>query len=224
MTSREYLRRFGAWPTLCRLVSRMQYPVLGYVRYLCLTLPASASSAAREPLPDGFSCRELDVGALEALVAVPESNVRRKDLDRARAEGHACIGVFVGAELASFSLNAPAPTWFDATFRFEFPQGWLYHYMAVTLPPWRGKRLHGLQIAAIQRRFAGRGFRGIVTLVSSVNYGSHASLGRMGFRHARSFAVLGHPRRQILVWGRAASPFALVRHGAEYLNQRESNP
>jgi len=222
MTSREHLRRFGAWATLCRLASRVQYPVSGYARYLCLTLPTNGLPAP-ERLPDGFSCRELDVGALEPLLAVPESNVRRKDLDRAREEGHACIGIFAGAELASFSLNAPAPTWFDATFRFEFPQGWLYHYMAVTLPPWRGKRLHALQVAAVQRRLSGRAFRGIVTLVSSINYGSRSSFRRIGFRHARSFAVLGHPCRQILVWGRGPGPFALVRHGDEYLNQRESN-
>lgn len=208
----EHVRRFGVWPAVCRAVSRRQHALLGYVRYLCLLLPANAGRPATPALPDGFSCREIDVSELEPLIGVPESNVRRQDLERARAESHRCIGIFAGGQLASYSLNAPASTWFDATFRFEFPEGWLYHYMAITLPAWRGRGLHGQQIAAIQLGLAGRPLRGIVTLVSSINYASRASFRRTGFRKWRSFAVLGHPRRQALVWGRNAGPFALVRH------------
>jgi hypothetical protein len=208
----EHVRRFGVWPAICRAVSRRQHPVLGYVRYLCLLLPADADPPATPALPDGFSCREIDVSELEPLIGVPESNVRGKDLERARAENHRCIGIFAGGQLASYSLNAPASTWFDDTFRLEFPHGWLYHYMAVTLPPWHGKRLHGAQVAAVLRGVARA--RGIVTLVSSINYPSRASFHRLGFRKSRSFVVLGHPRRQVLIWGRNAGPFGLVRHSS----------
>jgi hypothetical protein len=209
--SKDYLKRFGVRATLGRLAHRMQYPVLGYTRYLCLILPAYARAVA-PPLPGGFVRRKVDLAELEPLLAVPESSVRRKDLDRALVEGHRCIGIFEGDDLASFSLNAPAPTGLDATWRFQFPEGWAYHYMAVTLPRWRGKRLHAMQFPAIEECFSGPRFQGIVTLVSSENYGSRESFRRIGFRPVRSFAVVGRPSRQILVTGRAAGEFGLARH------------
>lgn len=144
--SKDYLKRFGVWPTLCRLAYRMQYPVLGYTRYLCLALPADACAAAPPPLPEGFLCREVDLAELEPFVCVPESNVRRKDLDRARVESHRCIGIFEGEKLASFSLNAPAPTSLGASFRFEFPEGWVYHL-------WRSRFRSGAAGGCTQCRF-----------------------------------------------------------------------
>ena len=211
----EEVRRFGLGKVLWRRILKLQDPVIGYARYGCLVLPSSASPAAMD-VQSGYTVREIGVDELEPLLGHPESNLRPKDLARARAEGHVCMGVFDGARLASFSLSAHRPFAIDATFRFEFPEGWIYHYMAVTLPEWRGKRLHALQLPAICRRFAAPGFRGIVALVLTTNYPSLKSFRRIGFRQRCSFAVVGYGRKPRLIRRRSDRDFALVKLGSAH--------
>jgi hypothetical protein len=193
----------------------MQYPLLGYVRHRCLVLPAEAEAANALPEVERhkYVCREVQLADLAPLLARPESQLRARDLARARAEGHVCIGVYSDDELVSFSLNSLQPINVVGPYRLRFPDGWVYHYMAVTLPDWRGRRLHSLQMAAVRQRFAGPRFKGIVTSVISVNYSSLASFRRMGFRHLRSFFILGDGRNPRLAAPLSGRDFAFVKAG-----------
>ena len=142
------------------------------------------------PAKPDIVVRETPLEDLDALVDTL-AELRPEDLARARQEGHRCIGVYDAGRLASFSFNVARPTLYSEELRLAFPDGWVYHWMAVTLPEWRGQRLHALQLPEICRAFAGPGFKGIVVLVSSVNYPSLRSFARMGFEGHGTFTVLG---------------------------------
>jgi len=190
MDRRERIRRYGLLPTLWRRLMQLQRPVFAYVRLHCLLLSAERCRLARAPARPGIVVRETPLEDLEALTDTLD-DLRPKDLALARQEGHRCIGVYEAGRLASFSFNVAGRTRYSDALRLVFPDGWVYHWMAVTLPQWRGQRLHALQIPEICKLFAGPGFRGLVALVDSVNYPSLRSFGRIGFEEHGTFTIFG---------------------------------
>ena len=152
--------------------------------------------------------RETPLEELDALTGRVDE-LRPKDLALARQEGHCCIGVYDAGRLASFSFNVARPTQYSDALRLAFPDGWVYHWMAVTLPEWRGQRLHALQLPEICRAFAGPGFKGMVALVSSVNYPSLRSFARMGFEEHCVFTLVGPKGHQKIVSGQSSAGFRL---------------
>ena len=140
--------------------------------------PRSAGPPAGQTLPDGFSYREMDVGELEPFIGVPESNVERKDLERARVRGV----IAASGYLRERSWRATAST-------RRLPHGSTRPSVsnsrrAGSTTTWRSPSRRGAGGACTASRLppsseglpGGRPFRGIVTLVSSVNYASRASL------------------------------------------------
>ena len=104
------------------------------------------------------------------------------------------MGVFAGDKLVSYSFNTRHPTEFHPKLRYHFPDGWIYHFKTVTLPQWRGQRVHARNLAAVLRKYRSEpGFKGIVTLVIGANHPSLRSFERMGFQPSHRFVVL---RRQ----------------------------
>lgn len=193
MRTLERARRYGLAAAAGHLGWRALYRVAGYVPYACLALTAEPRV---EPPEAGVVCRQVAFEELEALAGDPAYELGERALRVARERGDFCVGVFAAGRLLSYCFNARAPTQVDTELRFRFPTGWLYHYKALTLPDWRGRRLHGLQIGVVRRAFAASP---IVTLVTSINHASLASFRRLGFTRLCTFSVAGDPLRRRLV-------------------------
>ena len=164
--------------------------VAGYAAYACLELPAGAAPPSLPKVP-GVGCREL---ALTEMARYGEDPVYEFDssfIPEAMERGDCCMGVFAGDKLVSYSFNTPFATTFHPTLRYHFPEGSIYHFKAFTIPEWRGKRLHALNVAAALAKFRRQpGYSGLVTLVNEANHPSLRSFERLGFRVAHRFYVL----------------------------------
>ena len=199
----EQLRRFGLLAAARHLAWRISYAAFRFAPFQCLALPAEARTPA-SPGSDEFECREVDFAALAVFAGDPEFLLAEAELADARSRDDICIGVFAGSRLVSYSLNARAPARLGARFQFHFPEGWLYHYKAVTLPEWRGRHLHGRQIAPLLDLFRAAGRGGIVTLVMSANNPSVTSFRRLGFRPVFRYVEIGEGLgKKIIVGPRA---------------------
>ncbi|MGH8222738.1 MAG: hypothetical protein ACREQZ_07170 [Woeseiaceae bacterium] len=160
---------------------------------VCALLPglaacASFSDDARfSPVESAVKEHELGTHAADSAYELDTRVV-----DEAKARGDCCVGVFAGPKLVSYSFNSRLATHIDPEFVFRFPEGWVYHFKAFTLPEWRGQRLHQFQIARVVESFAAAPpFHGLVTLVVRTNYASLASFRRLYFRPAFRFAFVG---------------------------------
>ncbi len=193
MNALERLRRYGVLAAVHHKLWRLLYRPTGYAPYVCLALPARSAPRTDAPEADGIACREVPLDELSRYAKDPEYALDGASLPRARARRDCCIGVFDAGKLVSYSFNATIPTDFNPHFQYRFPDGWVYHFRAYTLPAWRGRRLHGRNVSAVIERFRTHpGFKGMVTLVNGVNYPSLASFRRLGFERMLRFAILGH--------------------------------
>ena len=143
------------------------------------------------PQLPGVECREVRLDDLARFAEDPVYDFDKSFLPLAHARGDWCMGVFAGSRLVSYSLNSALPTEFHPSLRYHFPEGWIYHFKAFTVPEWRGKRLHALNVAAVLAKCRSHpGFKGLVTLVLDTNHPSLASFQRLGFRPTQRFVVL----------------------------------
>lgn len=212
MDRRERIRRYGLWPTIWRRLLQLQRPVVGYQRFHCLVMPRSRLNVVERP----FTVREFSFEELEPLVGRPDAEITAKGLATARRERHLCVGVFDGHALASYSFNSAGRARFNDQYQFVVPDGWIYHYMAVTLPEWRGKRLHALQLPFLMDR-AIPGGKGIVTLVDAVNFASLRSFRRMGFEDHCTFTLLGPRGHQAILSGQSSAGFRFASNASSFV-------
>lgn len=190
--ARDQAARFGAARAARYLAWRISDRLAGYMPYQGFVLPASRARTRAMPAMNGIFCREVALHELAPYTRDPAYDLSERFLAEARARADCCIGVFAGEKLVSYSFNATIPTNIDPGFRYEFPEGWVYHFKAFTVPEWRGQGLHGCQVSAVLGKFAGRaGFKGLTTLVVATNYPSLASFARFYFEPVFRFAIVG---------------------------------
>jgi hypothetical protein len=181
-----------------RAAKRLLGPLIWRQTYRCLTLPwdqaralaAQASGPARDA-----EVRLLEREELRRYSRENEYEISASFVDSIAGRDDLCFGTFVEGRLAAYRFFALRPTAIDAHLRFDFPPRWIYAYKALTLPAWRGNRLHReLFVRSLPE--VGRWLGGLepplgfVTLVMSDNRSSAAALGRLGFRPVDSFSVL----------------------------------
>lgn len=209
---KDHALRFGAGPAARYLAWRVAHRLAGYMPYQGFILPASRAHVRDASAANGFVCREVPLEELRRYASHSAYELSERFLSEARVRGDCCIGVFAGERLVSYSFNAGIPTNLDADFRYEFPEGWVYHFKALTLPEWRGQGLHARQMPVILRRFAGLpGFKGLTTLVAAANYPSLASFGRLYFEPAFRFAIAGKGAKRRLVGGHTGAGKLVLR-------------
>lgn len=197
---RDQLSRFGAARASRYFAWRVANRLAGYMPYQAFLLPASRAHGRNAPAPNGIFCREVRLPELAAYARDPAYDISERFLWEARARRDLCIGVFAGAKLVSYSFNARIPTSSDSGFRYEFREGWVYHFKALTLPEWRGQKLHASQMAVILQKCAGiPGFKGLTTLVVETNYPSLASFRRLYFEPAFRFAIVGKGEKRRVI-------------------------
>lgn len=215
---KDHAVRFGAGRASRYFAWRVADRLAGYVPYQGFVLPASRARAQAMPAANGVVCREVPLPDLAPYAADPAYDLGERFLSDAQVRGDCCIGVFAGERLVSYSFNSAIPTNIDAGFRYEFPEGWVYHFKAFTLPEWRGQGLHRRQMSAILSKFAGSsGFKGLTTLVVTTNYPSLCAFGRLYFEPAFRFAIVGKGERRRVVLFRAHATrhgFAVTKLGA----------
>lgn len=205
---KDHTVRFGAGRAARYFAWRVADRLAGYMPYQGFVLPARRAHGRSASGANGFVCREVQLQELARYASDPAYDLTERFLADARARADCCIGVFAGDKLVSYSFNSTIPTNIDSGFRYEFPEGWLYHFKAFTLPEWRGQGLHGRQMSVILQKFAGlAGFKGLTTMVVTTNYPSLCSFGRLYFEPAFRFSIVGKgAKRRVL-----ADPLSKVR-------------
>lgn len=217
--ARDHAARFGVDRAARYVAWRLADRFAGYMPYRGLVLPASRIGDRSEPLPQGVFCREMALQELVPYASDRAYDLGARFLSEAGDRGDCCIAVFAGQTLVSYSFNARIPTNIDAQFRYEFPPGWVYHFKAFTHPQWRGRKLHGFQMADILRRFRPTaGFKGLTTLVAATNYASLASFAGLNFEPAFRFTIVGKgAERRVVGWRRCGQVnvegFAVAKTG-----------
>jgi len=197
---KDHAARFGAGRAARYFAWRVADRLTGYMPYQGFVLPASRARGRNAFAPNGFVCREVALQELAPCTSDSAYDLSERFLSDARARADCCIGVFAGEKLVSYSFNSTVPTNIDSGFRYEFPEGWVYHFKAFTLPEWRGQGLHGRQISAILSKFAGlAGFKGLTTLVVRTNDSSLASFARFYFEPVFRFAIVGKGEKRRVV-------------------------
>lgn len=197
---RDHVARFGASRAVRYFAWRLADRLAGYVPYQGFLLPASRARAHAVPAPNGFVYREVPLQELAPYACDSAYELSERFLSDARVRGDCCVGVFAGESLVSYSFNSRIPTNIDPGFRYDFPEGWVYHFKAFTLPEWRGQGLHGRQMPTILNKFAGSsGFKGLTTLVVTTNYPSLSAFGRLYFEPVFRFVIAGKGAKRRLV-------------------------
>ena len=200
LQAKDHAVRFGAGRAARYLAWRVADRLAGYMPYQGFILPASRAHGRDASPANGFLCREVQLAELRGYAADPAYDLSERVLSEARERDDFCAGVFAGERLVSYSFNARVPTSIDPGFRYEFPEGWVYHFKALTLPEWRGQGLHGRQMSVIARKFAGfAGFKGLTTLVVETNYSSLSSFRRLYFEPAFRFVIAGKRSKRRLL-------------------------
>lgn len=209
---KAHAARFGAGRTARYVAWRLADRLAGYMPYQGFVLPAGRARAHAAQASDGLVCREVQPHELARFACDSAYELTERFLSEATDRRDCCVGVFAGEKLVSYSFNATIPTNIDADFRYAFPEGWVYHFKALTLPEWRGQGLHGRQMAAILRRFAGLGgFRGLTSLVLTTNYPSLGSFRRLYFEPLFRFAIVGRGAKRRIVGG-VPSGFSVMKN------------
>jgi hypothetical protein len=184
--------RYFAWRVADRLA--------GYMPYQGFLLRTSRTRAYATPASNGFVCREVELHELARYAGDSAYDLTERFLSEAKVRNDCCIGVFTGEKLVSYSFNSRIPANIDPWFRYEFAEGWIYHFKAFTLREWRGHGLHGRQMPVIQQKFSGLpGFKGLTTLVVTTNFASLCSFRRLYFEPVFRFVIAGKGAKRRLV-------------------------
>jgi len=133
---------FGLWNTLQAFGVRAVQRVFG-VKVL-RAMYVSAIAPAFAAVPADLTARFLDRDTLEQLSADTRYELSPGFLDAALSKGDECYAIMDGARLAAYGWYARTPTHFSDDLRVHFDDGYLYMYKALTLDPYRGRRLHAI--------------------------------------------------------------------------------
>lgn len=127
-------------------------------------------------------CREvlLDQRALFRYAGDPRLDMTDAFLRRALAKGDRCYAVLDGDTLASYKWCSSRPTDINEHLRLFFGNEWIYSYKALTLPDYRGRRLHARLTAMVLSEALVGSAKGVVCCVDINNVPSLKSFARMG--------------------------------------------
>ena len=177
-TFRRNYAAFGLWKTLQAFGLRMIQRVIGVkvLRAMYLTAVAPTFAAVPADLTAGF----LDRDTLRRLSAHAQYDLSPGFLDAALSKGDECYAIMDGARLAAYGWYARTPTGVSEDLEVRFDDAYVYMYKALTLDPYRGRRLHAMAKARALAVYRGRGYKGLVSYVEADNLSSLKANLRMG--------------------------------------------
>ena len=137
---------------------------------------------AREPPPPSVMVEYRCVAPerLREEAADPQSGLLAEDLEAALADGEECFGAFIGDVLASYLWFSPSRAHLQGNVFVRFDPAFAYSRWAFTRTSYRGLRLNALCKRRALDVFSTRGKRGILSVVSAINFDSLKSATRVG--------------------------------------------
>ena len=111
----------------------------------------------------------------------------RLDLDDAflrdaATRGDLCYAITWGSDLVSYGWYSKRPTSIADDLVLHFDEAWVYMFKGLTLPEYRGNRLHAIGMARALEAYEREGSNGILSYVESNNFASLRSCYRMGYQ------------------------------------------
>jgi hypothetical protein len=148
-------------------------------------------------LPRGY-----DGQLVQAEIMGTWSSDERNELDesflRAATErGDRCYVITRGTDLASYGWYSKCPTPMTEDLVFHFDPNWVYMYKGLTLPEYRGQRLHAVGMARSLFAHVESGSAGILSYVESNNFASLRSCYRMGYEDVGTIMAARFPGRTV---------------------------
>jgi len=179
---RDNVRRYGLRATLhdveCLLLKRISR--LEILKAMAIEL-GDLDDPQHFEAP-GFDSRFVTPAELEPFAQDPRYDLSVDFLGEAARRGDRCHALFEGPVLAAYGWYSQRPTPIDEDFVLHFDPAYTYMYKGLTLPAYRGKRLHAVGMCRALRAFTEEGQKGLVSYVLSNNFASLKSVARMGYR------------------------------------------
>jgi hypothetical protein len=173
------LRDFGLGPTLYDLSFRAVNHVVPFTIWNAIVVDKPHADYLK--LPEGYEARLLDADAMLAFASA-ENNLEEEAVEQAQGNGDHCMAIFDHGKLASYGWYSRQPTYLNEDLRLRFKRYYVYMYKGFTHDKYRGQRLHAIGMTLALEEYLRKGFRGIVSVVASNNFGSLKSCYRMGYR------------------------------------------
>jgi len=171
--------RFGTRRSVARAAYGVMHRAAGVRIVDCFRLDRRDLRSVR--LSAAFEPRWLTPGEVMAVAGDPRLVLDWPWRALALERGDACLGLFDGDRLASFSWYAVEPTPILGDRRLRFPADRVYTYHGLTLPEYRGRRLYAAGRSLALKHYAARGYQGLVTCIERINYASKRSSRVLGF-------------------------------------------
>ena len=217
---------FGLWKTLQASGIRAIQRVLGVklLRAMYVTAVAPTVAAVPTDLTAGF----LDRDTLRRLSAHAQYDLSPGFLDAALSKGDECYAIMDGARLAAYGWYARTPTSVSEHLEARFDDAYVYMYKALTLEPYRGRRLHAIAKAGALAAYRARGYNGLLSYVAADNLSSLKANLRLGCSDIGAICAIRIFGKEVIfrTRGCAAFGFSLVplRRGGPSSRDRELVP
>jgi predicted GNAT family acetyltransferase len=128
--------------------------------------------------------RWLDAEDMRRYTRDEASQLTDSFLDDAKARGDRCVAVIEDGILMHYGWYSARPCQLSevsARLTLHFDPSYAYVYNVVTLPEYRGQRLHAVAMGAAIQAYVGAGRKGLLCYVDSSNHASLRAFHRVGF-------------------------------------------
>ncbi len=176
-------RHHGVRATIQRVTSRLA------TRLLCLevveTVWLEVADLPSSLVPDPqFECRFLTPADVARFAEDSANELEPEFVHRAEVGRDRCFAVLDGGRLAAYGWYALGSIEPEHNFGvgMSYPDDVAYMYKGLTLPDYRGRRLHGIGMALALRELAASGVARLISTVEWTNWGSLQSCQRLGYR------------------------------------------
>jgi hypothetical protein len=182
---RDSVLYHGLGPTLYHAAYRAANHLTGVAAWNALVITPDMIDKKLLPRSDRVHGRMVESTAMRPYVADAENLLTDRFVDEASARGDQCYVLFDGDTLASYGWYSTRPTRLTEIAGapvLHFDPSYAYMYNTFTRPEYRGRRLHGVGMAAALEECTRAGLSGLVAYVVSSNFASLKSCQRLGFQ------------------------------------------
>ncbi len=179
----EVRRRHGLSAMIQRVASRLA------TRLLCLEVVEmvwlDVADLPMSLVPDPqFECRFLTPAEVARFAQDSVNEIEPEFVRRAEVGRDRCFAILDGERLAAYGWYALRSIEPEHSYGvgMSYPDDVAYMYKGLTMPDYRGRRLHGIGMALALRELAASGVARLISTVEWTNWGSLRSCQRLGYR------------------------------------------
>jgi GNAT superfamily N-acetyltransferase len=182
---RETIAHHGIGPTLSHAAYRAANRLAELVVWNALVItPDQVAPAFRRGALGQSAGHLVEAADMEAFLADPAYGLTEDFLVAAAARGDRCYAIFDHEKLASYSWYSTKPVrLMDVADQpvLHVDRSYVYTHSALTMPDYRGKRLHAIGMAAALEECHRDGAKGLLSSVNAANLPALKSYKRLGF-------------------------------------------